>query len=131
MGLQEDMGARLAASSVASTGSTSWKLVYRDFHAEPDQQVVITESGGFPQESLNVGLDYPTFQVRIRGSSDAGAALETKVRAVDTALNFYNATVDGVRYLDVLRQGDRLYLGRDESHRPTYSLNYVAWRSST
>ncbi|GAF75064.1 unnamed protein product [marine sediment metagenome] len=131
MGLQEDMGARLTAQGVASTGSTGWQLVYRDFHPEPDQQVVITESGGFPQENPRVGLDYPTFQVRIRGSSDAGSSLEAKAEAVDTALNFYNATVGGVKYLDVLRQGDRLYLGRDESHRPTYSLNYVAWRSST
>lgn len=132
MPLVTEIGSRLSSQSVATTGSTGWRLVYQDFvdgTSIPDTQVCVRNSGGFPGEA-RADLDRPTVQVMIRGSvSDSTGSTLTKAVAVNTALHRYDGTLSGWTYVDIERQGDLLYLGRDDNQRPLYSLNFTALRS--
>lgn len=133
--LLDEIGARLTAQAVATTGGTgasaaTMRLVYREFQPTPEWQLVLTPSGGFQGEG-RPELDRPTFQVRVRGAESASTTLEVKTAAVVTALHQFAGTLSGRYYVDIARQGDTLYLGRDENQRPIYALNFLALRSRT
>lgn len=137
MGLLEDVGSLLTAASVCSTGagSTGWRLVYREFQPSPPspvRQICLTLTGGFESEQ-RAPVTRPTFQARIRGSTSEGTALEAKVQALVTALNFREGNLgpQSWYYTDLRMQGDVLYLGRDEHQQPQYSVNFEATRSRT
>jgi hypothetical protein len=111
--------------------------VYRDFlpgtigGSTKAQQIAITPTGGYTQEYAEA-LTYPTFQVRIRASSTGSTGLEAKAYAVVDALNLNGRdTLGSYVYLDILQEGDLLYLGRDDVHRPIYAANFRAMRSRT
>lgn len=136
--LLDEIGARLTAQSVASTsaGSTGWRLVYRDLQPTPARQVCVVLTGGLPQDG-EAPIDRPTFQVMVRGSSADGSALatEARVQRVVNALNLFDGTLTGSSvprvYVDIQKQGDTFYLGRDAHQRPLYSVNFLAVRSRT
>ena len=135
MGLLEDVGSLLTAASVATTsaGSTGWRLVYREFQPTPPspvRQVCVRATGGYASEE-RAPLTRPTFQVTVRGSTGEGTALETKVQAVISALNFQEGTINSWTYVDMRMAGDALYLGRDEHQQPQYSINFETVRSRT
>ena len=129
-----DVGLLLSNAGVATTnaGSTGWRLVYREFQPTPMpvRQVCVALTGGFQSEQ-RAPIERPTFQVRVRGSTNEGSALETKVQAVVSALNFFDGTPSDRYIPNILMQGDRLYLGRDEHQQPMYSLNFAMVRSRT
>jgi hypothetical protein len=131
--LLEEVAVRLSSQGVGSTaaGSTGWLIIGREFHPSTNypRQIAIVPTGGFGQEFSEV--DKRSFQVLVRAASTGSSGLEAKVDAVDSALNIHSGTLSGRVYLDIQRQGDRIYVGRDENHRPVYSLNYLAWRSQT
>ena len=125
------------ASSGATTLSTAWRVVARDFQPGSiggstwARQICVTPTGGFNQEYAEA-LTYPTFQVRVRAASTSSTGLEAKAEAVVTALNLSGrSTAPGRTYIDILQQGDLLYLGRDEAQRPMYAANFMALRSRT
>lgn len=136
--LVDEVLARLSSASVGGLTSTaSWRLVAREFlpgtvnASTQAQQICVTPSGGYAQYT-EVELDRPTFQVRIRGDSTGSTGLEQKVDAVIQALNLQGRqTLSGRVYLDIEKQGDVLWLGRDEADRPVYAVNFLAFRSRT
>lgn len=136
MGLLEDIGSRLTSQSVGTTsaGSTGWRIVYRGLLPVVGgigaQQIAIIPSGGYPEDG-KPPIERPTFQVLVQGTSDAGSGLETKVQGVITALNLFNGTLNGWTYVDIRRQGDRLFLGYADDQRPRYAVNFLAVRSRT
>lgn len=136
MGLLEDLGARLTAQSVGSTGATStgWRIVYRELQpvegAVGAQQIALVPTGGFPEDG-KPPIERPTFQVVVQGTSAASSGLEAKVQEVVGALNKFNGTLNGWYYPDIRRQGDKLWLGRGDDQRPRYALNFLAVRSYT
>jgi hypothetical protein len=92
------------------------------------QQICVIQTGGFAQEERWT-LNHPTFQVLVR-SGDSSTGLEAKCDAVITALNKFDGTLSGTRYVDIQKMGDAHYLGRDEQRRPLYSLNFEAYRAA-
>lgn len=138
MALLEEIAARLSTQAVGSTASTAaWRIVFRDFlpgtigGSTKAQQIVITQTGGYPQ-LLAEQLQYPTFQVRVRAASTSSTGLEGKMQDVVNALDrLGTATLSSRNYLDILIEGEPVYLGRDENQRPVMAANFVAWRSRT
>jgi len=136
--LGDEIGARLTSQGVCSTsaGSTGWMLRYRALTPAPVRQVVVTPSGGLPQEG-KAPIDRPGFQVLVRGSSADGGELEAKVDQVIQAVNLFDGTLTGLYnsvprvYVDIQKQGDTLFLGLDDNQRPIYSVNFLATRSRT
>lgn len=135
MGLLEDVGSLLSGVATTSAGSTGWRLVYREFQPSPPapvRQVCVRLTGGYASEQ-RAPIRRPTFQVVIRGSTNEGATLESKVEAVISALNFQNGNLGPASwyYGDIRMAGDALYLGRDEHQQPQVSLNFETVRSRT
>ena len=138
MTLVSEIITRLSSAAVGGTSSTdTWRIVARDFlpgsigGSTQAQQICVTPTGGFNQEYAEA-LTYPTFQVRVRAASTSSTGLEAKAEAVVAALNLIGrSTAWGRTYIDILQQGDLLYLGRDESQRPIYAANFMALRSRT
>ena len=120
----------LPGSTAASTSGTGWTIWSRQLGPTPDQSIAIVPTGGFQRED-RAFVDRPTFQIVVRAGKDTSSSLETKVAAVDAALNAFDGTLSSRVYVDINRQGDYLWLGRDENGRPMYSLNYLAHRSRT
>ena len=126
------MADRLVAQGVGGLpGSThAWRIVGRGLQETPDQMIGIIPTGGGPQNAT-AGFDRPNFQVLIRGKSTGGSEVETKVAAVVTALDQFSgvlSTGTNADYVDIQKQGDILWVGRDENHRPLYSVNFQALR---
>jgi len=155
------LDAQVTGASWTSTGA--WRIVANEFlpgsigGSTQAQQICVTPTGGFNQEYAEA-LTYPTFQVRVRGSStgstgtDAGrlTGAEAKMGEVVSVLNLLgrktlaNITSTSLAYaigtpgqtgdrvyLDILQQGDLLFIGRDELQRPMYAANFMALRSRT
>lgn len=136
MGFLQDIKTRLVAQGVGSTGATStgWRIVYRELlpvvGSIGAQQIAIIPTGGFPEDG-KPPIERPTCQIVVQGTSNASSGLETKVDAVISALNLFNGTLNGWTYVDIRRQGDKLWLGRGDDHRPRYAVNFLAVRSRT
>lgn len=136
MGLLQDIKTRLVASSVGTTsaGSTGWRIVYRELLPVVGgigaQQIAIVPTGGYPEDG-KPPIERPTFQVVVQGTSNASSGLEVKVDAVISSLNLYNGTLNGWTYVDIRRQGDKLWLGRRDDQHPVYAVNFLAVRSRT
>jgi hypothetical protein len=136
--LLEEITRRLSTAGVGSTHSTAaWRIVFREFlpgsigGSTKGQQIAIVPTGGFQQFSERAPIDRPTFQIMVRGNSTGSTGLEAKVDAVISALNFFAGTLSSRVYVDISKQGEAHYLGRDENQRPLYSINFLAHRSRT
>mgnify|MGYP006935473237 CR=1 FL=1 len=127
--LVEDIGTLLKNAGVAST-SGGYRLMYRDLAPVPSQAICVIPSGGQMGQG-KVEIDYPGFQVLVRGSSVASSGLEAQVQAVNATLHLYDGTVNSRVYVNITRTGDVQYLGRDGNQRPLYSVNFLATRSRT
>lgn len=133
MALLEEIGNRLSSQGVGGLTSTAtWQIVFRGFiPSTKAQQIAIVPTGGFQQFTQRAPIERPTFQLLIRGASTGSTGLEAKVDAAITALNFFDGTLTGRVYVDIQKQGEALFLGRDEEERPLYSVNFLAHRSRT
>jgi len=86
--------------------------------AAPDNIVCIYHTGGYARSSSGTQLEEPTFQVRVRNTNYAtGFAVCNTVKDL-----LHNKTEGGIIYCE--QQGDILDLGRDESNRPEFSINF-------
>ena len=140
MALPEEIAVRLTSQGVGSTaaGAAGWLLTAWDFQPEArDQQIAIIPTGGYQAEIAEgtTHLTKPTFQTLVRGpslnSTLSSTALVNKVEDLVTALNLYTGTLGGHKYLDIQLQGEPSFIGRDESQRPLFSANWLAFRSRT
>ncbi len=126
----EDIRTRLADQAVGSTyGSTGdWLITLRGLTSTGDNQIGLARTGGLPQEA-NADVDRPTFQVMVRGTQDSSTDIEDKVDDVVEALDKFQGVLNDTRYYDIQKQGDILWLGWDEEHRPLYSLNFAVLKA--
>jgi hypothetical protein len=102
-------------------------FVEEDLPPDPQDAVRIQSAGG-PPASMTHGYDTPSFQIIVRGGSDAR---EPHARAMD----IYDA-LHGLRYHELpdgtflvwcaADQSAPVPLGRDENRRHQFSLNFTA-----
>jgi hypothetical protein len=140
--LLDELNARFSAQLYASSsgsGSPAWYLWLgnmADSTAFPDRGVALLESGG-PPEILNLRIDQPLFQVLVRGArtnqvSSAYEEAREKAEQIKFGLHMLtDATLSGVRYLQIQAEQEPFYIGNDANERPVFSCNYRAWREST
>ena len=139
MALLDEMARQLIAQAVGVAGTTASWSVFKGWEPEtPDQSISIFETGGRENQphddSLYGMLDFPTFQVRVRGAgqdfSTGYPAARAKIAAARTALERLSpGTVLGRYYCQVTANGEPISLGHDASHRPRFTLNFTALRS--
>ncbi len=97
---------------------------------KPDECVGIFPSGGY-QADGKLPLDYPTFQIIVRGTQDPRTALIRAQNIYDALHGYAGFFVgelqdeDGTRIVNCRGiQSGPVYIGQDENNRHRYSLNF-------
>ena len=88
----------------------------------PDNSVCIYATGGYPRDLAGSMIREPTFQIRVRNTSyTTGYALCETIQGL---LHGVNGTSD---FLLIEQESDILDVGRDESNRQEWTINFRAY----
>jgi hypothetical protein len=123
----KDIADMLAAADLGLTLATN--LFISEMLDKPDECVAVTDTGGRdPNYILNDATkDYrrPTAQILIRGKKGEYAEAYTLADSCrDVISGLHNQTLGGSWYVEILTQGDIMFLGYDDNHRPILSVNF-------
>jgi hypothetical protein len=121
----EGVGVNPAVTAVPAGG---WKLGLGKMVDVPDRQITLFDTGGLaPHPTLL--LDYPSFQVQIRGDQNAYINTFGKAKQVkDVLLGLGPVTLgDGTRIDGIIGVGDVNYLEHDGKDRPVFTVNFRAF----
>lgn len=121
----EDAKDLLVAASVGVfNATTGWAIGINKETDAPDTRITLYDSGGLTPSPRYL-LDYPSLQVRVRGSASDPNAARTKIKEVkDALLGLESQDVNGNRWVSVLGQGDVTPLGFDKNDRPLFVINF-------
>ena len=138
--LLDEIGARLSTQSIASSsGVDGWLLVQSfmpDSTAMQDKVVALIETPGGPP-SPRVEIDFPSFQVRVRGdpiTTTSTSYQETRQKIEDIKLELHgidNLTLSSRYYVMIVAEQEPFLLEYDAQDRPHLACNFTAWRSRT
>jgi len=87
----------------------------------PDNAICIYRSGGYPRDLTGNFVSEPTFQIRVRNTSHATA--ESLCEDILDSLHAKTTT----NLMMIQAQSDILSLGRDESNRAEFTMNFRAY----
>lgn len=130
--LPKDVVDFLVAQGIAG-GATGWTAIASYLPPDPDQVLVVYETGGadphsIPTGSTQVEYDEPNFQVRGRAAAFDYNTLRAKMRDVYKALHD-SQLGNSVNHVFVrATQGGPFSLGLDDSNRPGLTWNFRAYR---
>lgn len=118
----EVAGAQLGSLVVG--GSTGWVLKVGKTVAEPDQVIVMYDTGG-QAPNPKWAVDFPTIQAMVRGKPNDYGTAWAKAREVrDALLGLDSVTIGSDRWVSVTCPGDVGFVGYDDSQRPMLSVNF-------
>ncbi len=114
------------AQLAAHVGTSGWQIEISQMPDTPDDVIMISDTGGLEPNPKWL-LDFPTIQCMIRGSANKYLETFREAKAVKDLLlgiqSFTNA--DGDRWVSITQNGDLAFIGRDESMRPLFSINFA------
>lgn len=145
--LLDEVGGYLAAQSLASSSGANGWVLYKgwlpDSTVLADKAVALIETGGMPPSPGRIEVEYPTFQVKVRGgvlmqSTGAYLAARTEAEAIKTALHGLgpvqlpsSSAASAWYYRDIVALQSPAFVGMDAQQRPVFVCNYRADRSRT
>ena len=104
--------------------TSGWGIYIGDEPDQPDTSITLYDTGG-QAPNPKFALDYPTVQIRIRGSKGAYQAAYDKARTVRASLLGHDSGTIGDTWLvSVTMKGDIMHLGKDQDRRPLVTLNF-------
>lgn len=118
--LLDDIAAYLEDQSVGTVGTDIFMGTMPD---TPDSCIALYEYAGEPPEQIG-NIERPGLQVRVRDPSySAGRA---KIESVVNALaGLYEQVLSGHRYLYIRAQQSPEAMGRDQSGREEFVVNFI------
>lgn len=126
MSILDDIGTHLTSDGVVA-GATGWALGKSYMPPDPDKIVAIFETGGgAPDQTPGTAYEFPTFQVRVRGSKFGYEAARTKIQEVVDSLN--NATVSGYIYIYPVQSGPIVLRYDRDDNRPELAWNFATMK---
>jgi len=118
---------------------TDWSIYIGKEPDKPDKCITLYDTGG-PQDDnvMDRAVDtmrHPSFQIRVRGKADYREVYK-QLKMVDVILNRcgpWTAVSEdsgdaSVRYSDIFRQGDLMWLEQDDKDRHIWVGNYQTHR---
>lgn len=106
--------------------ASGWQIEIGQFPNSPNKVIMLMDTGGVEPNPKYL-LDFPTVQALVRGNP--GGYLDTfrEAKAVKDILLGIDAftTPDGDRWDGITQNGDLASVGRDESMRPMFSVNFA------
>ncbi len=117
------VGARdLIATHVGISG---WQTEVGALPDKPDKIININDTGG-RNPSPKWLLDFPNIQVLVRGETNGYLDTFREAKAVkDLLLGVTSQDINLDRWVSVTQNGDLMFIGRDESDRPIFSMNFA------
>lgn len=115
-----------AGKGQIDSDATDW-MIYQGYTQEaPNRAITIAEYPG-PAPEETVAIDYPDFQVKVRGGEDDQQAARAK--ALDIYTFLHGIEIAGFVYIYAKTSGP-LTLGQDENRRPAFTLNFRTMKST-
>ncbi len=106
-------------------GSSGWQVEIGAMPKTPDKIIMVSDTGGQDPNPKWL-LDFPTIQVMVRGIVSGYLDTFREAKAVKDILLGINAQViQGDRWDGVIQNGDLAFIGRDETMRPLFSVNFA------
>lgn len=102
-----------------------WDLWIGKLPDKPDRAIVLYDSGGRPANPRWL-LDFPSFQVRVRGNGDDYKTAYDQLKTVkDYLLGVPSYTAsNNDRIVMITAIGDIAFVGWDENKRPAHVMNF-------
>ncbi len=117
------------ADSLVSQGvgsnveGTDWQVFVGYLQDAPDRAICVYETPGeAPLEAW--AIDYPGFQVRVRGAPDGYAEAREKMHQIFLALHANETAIGSVFVYCYARNSSPTPLGNDTNRRPGMSMNF-------
>lgn len=108
----------------AHVGVSGWQIEIGAQPDSPNKLISISDTGGAVPNPKWL-LDYPSMQVQVRGEINGYLDTYREAKAVkDLLLGVDSQDINGDRWVSVLMSGDMAFIGRDESERPLWSMNF-------
>lgn len=128
----EDISTILVLSSSVTGLTEGTDLFISREPSKPDVVVSIFDTGGGEPQSTAERYEFPTVQVRSRGTAITGYAdAYAKLELIKLALHkFANQTIGGTKYIGIWASSDIIPLGYDDNNRPMFSLNFRIHRTA-
>ena len=124
----EDMSSILASALSLVEGSVLFISREPD---SPDAVVTVFDTGGGEPSSGTENNEFPTIQVRVRGTvMDYETAYELIDSIKNTLHNLASQTINSTKYIGVWASSDIIPLGYDASDRPILVLNFRIHRTA-
>jgi len=121
VGIKDILVAKGLGTFAATTG---WGIFIAVEPVSPDTAITIYNSGGSAPNPVWL-VDYPSVQVRVRGTVNGYQAAYSKMVAVrDTLLGYPSSDLNGDRWVAVNQIGELVELGQDDSNRPLFVVNF-------
>ena len=111
---------------IAHVAISNWQLEISTMPDTPDDIIMISDTVGLEPNPKWL-LDFPSCQVMVRGSVSDYLNTYREAKAVkDILLGVTSFTTgDGDRIVAINMQGDLGFIGRDESMRPMFVINFA------
>jgi hypothetical protein len=122
--IAENIRTKMVAASIGGEETaTAWPIHIGLIPSSPDACIVITHAPGRAPDPKYL-IDYPAFQIRIRGPQGKYKDAELKAQRIkDYFLGFTSEDVDGVRWISITMLSDMAFIGADENNRPHFVVN--------
>lgn len=103
---------------------SGWVLEVGMFPDEPDRATQILATGGLEANPKWL-LDFPSAQISVRGEVSGYLAARDEARAIrDILLGLPAQDLNGDRWVSITMASDIAFVGRDDSHRPLFTVNF-------
>lgn len=124
-----DVALFLVASGVGTLPwTTGWAVSLALEPASPDDAVTVYDTGGQSQDTDELDMKRPTFQVRVRSASYADAyAKQQEIRDLLTETSPISGSTSD--FVDIALTSEISAIGRDDSNRHVLTANYRAIRT--
>lgn len=108
-------------------GVSGWQIEIGAMPPEPDRVIMISDTVSPLEPNPKWALDFPTCQALIRGEVSGYKVTFQESKAVKDLLLGIDSytTTDGDRIVSITMNGDLGFIGRDDSMRPMFSINFA------
>lgn len=104
---------------------SGWQVDISAMPDDPDRAVAISDTGGVEANPKYL-LDFPTCQIMVRGEVNGYLDTYREAKAIkDLLLGIDSQDINGDRLVSVTMNGDLGFIGRDETMRPLFSMNFA------
>ena len=123
--IEEGLRDKLVAAGLGTFEAlTGWSIHIGREPASPDSAIIIARTGGTPPDPKWL-LDFPTFQIRVRGAKGNYKTAEIQARKVkDLLLGIASETITGDIWVSITMQSDVGFMGYDANERPNFTANF-------